>query len=84
MLFGVPTAQVAARLEALPAAFGISSSEALLLVQDEPQFLLVGADSLAGAWRELKRAGSLRPEWGLQIAGWTAATLRRCGVRGGG
>jgi hypothetical protein len=78
MLFGVPTAQVAARVEALPAALGISKDEALQLLQDDPQFLLKAPATLAAGWKELRRAARKRPEWREQIGGWTAGTLCRC------
>jgi hypothetical protein len=78
MLFSVPTAQVAPRVEALPAALGISKEEALLLLQDDPKFLLQPSSTLAASWKALQGAARARPEWQEQIGGWTAGTLYRC------
>jgi hypothetical protein len=77
MLFGMPAAQVASRLEALPAALGITRDEALALVLDDPRFLLQPSGTLAAAWEELQQAASKQPEWRQQIGGWAASTFRR-------
>ena len=55
----MPTAEVAPRIKALPAALGITQEKALLLLQDDPTFLLIGSGTLAEGWRELQRAASM-------------------------
>ena len=78
MLFSVPPAQVGLRLEALPAALGISPEQALLLVQDAPMLLLKTTATVAAGWGELRRAAGMRWEWREQIGTrWTAGTLNR-------
>jgi hypothetical protein len=76
VLFSIPTKQIAPRLEALPAALGITRDEALLLVQDCPHFLLMKADTLAEGWQELRRAASKRPEWRQQIGNLVASSVQ--------
>jgi hypothetical protein len=81
MLFSIPASEVATRLAALPAALGIPPQEALLLVREEPQFLVVAPAALAASWRELRRAARMQPEWREQVGAWNAATFRRWGPR---
>jgi hypothetical protein len=76
VLFSIPAEQVAARLEALPAALGVTEKEALRLAQDWPRFLLVQTATVAEGWRELRRAASKRPEWREQIGDLTASSVQ--------
>jgi hypothetical protein len=77
MLLGVAAPDMASRLEALPAALGVTRPEALALVLEDPLLLLRSPDTLAAAWRELRRAARMRPEWRQQIGGWAASSLNR-------
>ena len=68
------------RLEALPAALCIRSAEALALVQDAPNLLMLPAATLKAGWKQLQRAATMRVEWKEQIAGWGACGLERWGA----
>jgi hypothetical protein len=72
----MPTKQIAPRLEALPAALGITRGEALLLVRDCPRVLTKQAGTVAAGWQELRRAASKRPEWRQQIGNLTAESVQ--------
>jgi hypothetical protein len=78
VLLGIPEDQLAPRLEALPAALGIPWGEALLVVTEAPQFLLMKADTMVEGWQELLRAARLRPKWREQIGNWAVRTIARC------
>jgi hypothetical protein len=78
MLLDVPSTEVGPRLEALGTALGIPPGEVLLLVQDEPHFLLFSKWGYAEGWEALQRICQGWPEWRpQQIGSWTGTALYR-------
>jgi hypothetical protein len=78
MLLNIPAAEVASRLEALGTALGITHDEVVLLVREEPRFLLFSKGVYVQGWEELQQTCCESAEWRQQIKSWTAATLYRC------
>jgi hypothetical protein len=77
-LLTAPQSELTPRLEALPAALGITSEDGLRLVQEYPRLLLLPTAAMAASWRELRRAASMRAEWREQMGGWCVSTLDGC------
>jgi hypothetical protein len=71
---------MAPRMEALPAALGITSKETLALVQDHPQLLLLPTPTILSGWEQLQAAADLRPEWREQVGGWSVSSFCRWGA----
>ena len=72
-----PPLALAPRLEALPAALGISPEEVLALVHNAPYLLLLPTTTISAGWRQLKKAAGMRPEWKEQIGGWGVLSVLR-------
>jgi hypothetical protein len=77
-LLNAPPSELTPRLEALPAALGVTREEGMALVHEHPGLLLLPTASMAASWRELRRAASMRAEWREQMGGWCVSTLHRC------
>jgi hypothetical protein len=74
-LLNANPSELTPRLEALPAALGITPEEGLHLVKAAPRLLLLPTAAMAASWRGLRRVAGMRAEWREQLGGLTAPTL---------
>jgi hypothetical protein len=81
-LLNANPSELTPRLEALPAALGITPEEGLRLVTEVPRLLLLPTAAMAASWRELQRVAGMRAEWREQLGGWAASSFTRCVHRG--
>jgi hypothetical protein len=77
-LLNAPPSELTPRLEALPAALGITLEEGMRAVKASPRLLLLPTAAMAASWRELRRAAGMRVEWREEMGGWAVATLATC------